>query len=385
MSRHAKIVGAGVAGLTGAHLLCRCGWTVDLIGSGPTTERWVTLSPQTLRLINQIWGRDILADSAHYPLLGRIVSWSGVDTNLVAEPLCAVELSSLAAVMRRNLVANSPGVVLGPDRQAAAEGMDATDAAVIIEARGRSPSILPANRVRSGNRHMRVWSALEVSSPAGANAELLAGRSFWSFAFPTAPDRISLQMAVPRLCSSPDLRRIVHEAGVHDGSILRAAVSQIPDLFERSSTDFCIAPSLARGISTSTRLSIGDALMTLDPICGDGVGHGIKSALLAVGVVNSAGATVSENAAVTHFNSRLTHAFRAHLRHCITYYGSVAHAECWCQELNAMKAAAAAAATVDEPEESLILAVDATENMSACNLRVQLVADIDRDGANILS
>lgn len=380
MSRHAKILGAGIAGLTGAHLLSRCGWTVDLTGSGPTPERWATLSSQTLKLIDKLWGSDILAESAHYPLQGRSVSWSGVDAHLVAEPLCAVELSSLTAAMRRSLAANLNQIVFLPDSRSAAAEMETADAAVIIEARGRAPSI-PANRVRAGNRHMRVWSVLEMNSPAGAIAEIVTGRAFWSFAFPIAADLISLQIAVPRPCSSAELRSMVHDVGALDGSVLRQATSQIPDLFERNSSDFSIAPTLARDISTSKRLAIGDALMTLDPICGDGVGQGVKSALLAVGVVNSAGATVTEEAAVAHFKARSSYAFRVHLRHCAAYYGSVAHPECWRNELDWMEAAAADA-TYENPKGNLILEVDAHDHRSVGDLRVRLVADVGRDVAN---
>jgi len=170
MASRAKIMGAGIAGLTGAQILLRCGWTVDIVFSGPTPERWITLSSRTEKLIDNLWGRDVLAESLRYPLHGRRVSWAGGDGELVADPLCAIELSSLTAAMRRNLAANTDRIVFLQGSQLCAE--EITDAPVVIEARGRAPAS-PSRRLHSGNRHIRVWSAVEVTSPAGAIAEIV--------------------------------------------------------------------------------------------------------------------------------------------------------------------------------------------------------------------
>ena len=76
--------------------------------------------------------------------------------------------------------------------------------------------------------------------------------------------------------------------------------------------------------------------MTLDPLCGDGVGHGVKSAILAVAVANSADITVSTEDALKHFEFRTTNAFINHLKHCRGYYSKIRHPAPWRGEVNAI-------------------------------------------------
>ena len=150
-----------------------------------------------------------------------------------------------------------------------------------------------------------------------------------------------------------------------------------PDRLAGTGATFCVAPSYTVGAFTPKRLAIGDALMTLDPLCGDGVGHGVKSAVLAVAVANSASAGVSEDAAIAHYRSRAVFAFRTHLRHCRDYYSSIRHPEYWRSEVEAIDAAESELDLVDDNGAGLtpiVSGLDGTNPSGADGLSIRLAA-----------
>jgi flavin-dependent dehydrogenase len=109
------------------------------------------------------------------------------------------------------------------------------------------------------------------------------------------------------------------------------------DPFDLASGFIPIAPSYSADAVTIDRLRVGDALMGLDPLCGDGIGHGTRSAVLAVAVANSREVTVPSEAALAHFTARTGSAFRTHVFHCQGYYSSISHSERWRKELRRMQ------------------------------------------------
>lgn len=374
-SRHAIVLGASLAGLTVAHLLRRCSWRVDLVGPPPVVCRWITLSEPTQWLLNDLWGASVLQSCQRYQLCGRRVAWSTGDAVDFAAPLLAVEVASLATAMRRTLLESARDALVCRDTPPSQDDPSPlVDECLLVDARGRTPSMLATNRTRAGNRQMRVWPPIELKSPLGAVAEVLSGRGFWSFAFPLSDNRICLQIAKPQPYGWADLHETLwYDDAVATSSILRRAIRHLPETF----SDTCIAPSLGSAVPASARLVIGDALMNLDPICGDGVGHALKSALLAVATANSVRVSTSEARAVSHFNRRAIFAFRAHLDHCCSYYGSIRHPDLWAQELDLMNAVANTIEVAGRSGERLILRASAPQrglSVPARDLDLLLVA-----------
>lgn len=358
-TRCATIIGVGIAGLTAARLLSLCGWRVVLVGTTPDLGRWVTLSSQTRRLIEDFWGCEVLGNATTFSLQGRNVMWSGDEPVRVAEPLLAIETSSLArAMLHRLTTADGSGTICHlADRSP--RGPEALADGPVIDARGRygSPQ---AKRMQHGSRSMRVWRSVCVEGPLAPFGEVYAGRGFWSFAFPIEANCISLQIATPKRCPIDEFGDLVR-AGLSDKTpLLTSALGTTPDLFERDSTEVSTAPSLLLKDPSSGCMAIGDALMTLDPLCGDGTGHGIKSALLAVGVLNSVSGTIPEEAVLSHYVGRAHYAYKTHLEHCHRYYSSMRYSTYW----------------VDEVEDPLPVAFARFSTKNSCSTLKLVVAGI---------
>ena len=69
--------------------------------------------------------------------------------------------------------------------------------------------------------------------------------------------------------------------------------------------------------------------MTFDPICGDGTGQGIKSAILAVAAANALDVGHAPDRVTRHVAARHAFAFRTHLTHCVGYYEAITSSACW--------------------------------------------------------
>jgi len=321
---HAQVVGAGIAGLTLSRLLTAGGWNTELVGTAPASPRWVTLANATRQLIEKIWGHDIVFEVPHHELAGRRVIWGRDDAKgFVAEPMLAIEATSLAAAMRRRMEAQ--GLAF------ASNAADAPSARVMrFDARGRAAS---GARRGAGLRRLRVWPPMSIHSHDTRCCEVYAGDGYWAFTLPISPGLVSLQIATPDGYTHGQLRSLLAAKPPHSDSLLGIAIRTNPDQFDLQSASIEIAPALNEHMASAQSLAVGDAAMTLDPLCGDGIGHGIKSALLATAVANSVNLTVPFEAAMAHYVSRTTWAFLVHLSHCGAYYASIRYPGPWTGEV----------------------------------------------------
>ena len=99
------------------------------------------------------------------------------------------------------------------------------------------------------------------------------------------------------------------------------------------------APALAPAV-VAGGLAIGDAILSLDPIRGDGVGFAARGALLAQAVI----AAEAGPGALRHYSARLATVFVQHAETTISHYRSSFNAPLWAGEIAAMEAARAQAA-----------------------------------------
>lgn len=225
---------------------------------------------------------------------------------------------------------------------------------------------------------MRVWRSLQLEKtpPFG---EIFAGRGFWSFAFPIGADCISLQIATPRRYLIAELCGVVRGGMSGEATLLTSVLKANPDIFERESNEASTAPSLLVENPSPSYLPIGDALMTLDPLCGDGIGHGIKSALIATGVLNSMNVTVPETLALSHFVARSRFAYSTHLKHCRRFYLSMKYSSCWVDDVDDdLQPVATHTDTSMDAASSLKLVVTGigqNNGAAAMNPLIQLVSD----------
>lgn len=93
-------------------------------------------------------------------------------------------------------------------------------------------------------------------------------------------------------------------------------------------------PRISESLFQENQLSVGNAAMAFDPICGDGVGNAVREAILACAVI-TASRTDSEIALLTHFRTKLLMGFLKHLELCRPFY-SACSGDWWKSELEAI-------------------------------------------------
>lgn len=109
-------------------------------------------------------------------------------------------------------------------------------------------------------------------------------------------------------------------------------------------------PSFALDCVSPTHIAVGEAAITFDPILGDGVGHAVRTALLARSVMAAIAGGASTQDCLAHYRSRLAHAFALHVRNSAAHYGAAWNFAVWREEIALMRASAAAVPFLDPLE-----------------------------------
>lgn len=324
--RHAVVLGGGLVGLTSTRILLDCGWSVRLCRSGLRQSRPIVLAEHSWKILEDIWQCRLLRLCRHHLLSGRSVRWTPdapvAEVPIASLSLDAAELSEALESRLRAQRGNGLAIEDVPD------DADLPGHAVVIDARGApAPDVC---QMVCGRRAIRTWPNLPADPTLTGRSELRAGRGFWIFLLPTARDRMSVQIATPT--EALDRKEVVSGLLAHAGdapSLAAIVTESVEELLARPSVALEIAPRLGPTVCTPTRFSVGDRAMTFDPICGDGTGQGIKSAILAVAAANALDVGHAPDRVTRHVAARHAFAFRTHLTHCVGYYEAITSSACW--------------------------------------------------------
>lgn len=115
----------------------------------------------------------------------------------------------------------------------------------------------------------------------------------------------------------------------------RLISAQIADA-GRAGGSFPCHPRVAEPLCEPGWLACGTAALGFDPLCGDGVGHAAREAILAAAVIRAALAGSDVSALVTHYRTRLLAAFNKHLHACREFYAMGHEGSWWDQELSSL-------------------------------------------------
>lgn len=357
MERRALVVGDGVAGLTCAYLLARLGWQIELQGEAAESRRAWVLDPVTHHLLRQLWdatsdGSDLLA--AAVKVAGRRVRWGGAPPAWIDLPAWIVRAGAVTSRLRERLFRDAGERVSfhATCRKARAEPAKPPIAGTpwVIDASGRGGSIArrhPIQRQVFGERCISVAEVDLVQPLAETRMESLQGG--WIFLAPLPPEPTPtaaarsrrpngvLQVMLPTsreferkaellLCSSQDI-----------GPILTSP----PDRWRT----FTAAPAILDVPCGSGWIAIGDAALSLDPLAGDGIGSALRSAVLAVAVLDGIAGGAPANDLLDHYTRRLREAFITHLARCVDFYraaespATTKAQSSWNEELRAARSA----------------------------------------------
>ena len=173
------------------------------------------------------------------------------------------------------------------------------------------------------------WRQMLAARSAGSteHAVMEATRRGWIFMFPLGREEVVVQAMCHHRPPDP-LAHLREE--VDATTIIRDHVD--PAEIHRCA---CIpaAPAIFPVIGSDRWLAVGHSAVAVDPLCGDGVGVAVHSAMLAAATIEKIGSP-DHGALIDYYQKRHQRFFAMHLRHVADYYAPLADDPEWADELN---------------------------------------------------
>ena len=333
--KKAIVLGNGIVGLTCARVLLLGGWYVTIVKSPKSIMRTIALQEQTKRILDEIWACDVASICNSRILNGRRIRWAEGATESTNEisGLC-IEVTIMAQALQNRLATSEMVEFCETIPSCREPNISVFDA---LEG-GREKGSF----VSFGERVMHVWQRIEIEQNVGSQLVIFSGKGYWLIALPNPEEdgstrSMSVQLALPSSEINPHeiLTRVINEPGLT--SLQRRLFEPIIELcFEKRSDMVSIAPSIHSETTLGLPFLLGSRAMKYDPICGDGTGQGIKSAILAIAASNSE-TKLGSNTVRTHMRNRMTGTFCAHLRNCISYYQTIESSIAWQSDIEKMQ------------------------------------------------
>jgi 2-polyprenyl-6-methoxyphenol hydroxylase-like FAD-dependent oxidoreductase len=318
------VLGSGVAGLTSAHLLTMRGWGVDCAMSPATPGPVVIISRVNAELLRELWHADETLFAGAHRLRGRVVQWEGsADPTYTTTPALVMSID----VLQERLVdrAGEAGLCFVPR-----ERVDPARYDWVIQAGGREAA--SGESITFGCRR-GVAVSVKLTSRAHTDRALIESvPGGWSIVIPQGLGRGTLQAVFSDQPVEPQAQlRVLLAQSQATSALIEEIVSE--------PVGFAAMPRLAMTPCASGSIAVGDAAVALDPLSGNGVGSGLRSAILATAVLEAAAGDPAPQACFDHYTQRLRNTMRSHVQSCVEFYGRAAHAAGWRAEIDTMSEA----------------------------------------------
>jgi hypothetical protein len=293
---HVHIRGDGLAAWCCARLLAGAGFRVTVEGAARRSSRLILVNGPTQKLLNEFAGDSTIFENA-MQIQKRVVAWGpGAVPRTFDHSAAAIREASLLDTLWA--------------RESFDEGPDGADRTIIT-----APPA-PVEELGFGSR--KAWIAqVDVDASVGTcwTESVEAG---WLFLI-GGPAPVGFLIAVG---AAPD-------ALLRSSRVISEQVANVRNI----DGPVRAYPRIASEVSQGTWLACGTAAMALDPLCGDGAGHAIREAILAVSVLRAIAAGSEPGDVLEHYQARLRAAFERHLKLCEAFYVSGGDGEWWLNEL----------------------------------------------------
>ncbi|MCA9206094.1 MAG: hypothetical protein KDA59_23745 [Planctomycetales bacterium] len=309
------IYGQGIAALTAAWELAKRGHTVNLVGRGDLTAIQLALDPITVQLLEEIFHTRLVRQPFSHPISRRSIrGWYSTPTTIETDSL-SISLDALVDHLRECLKKRFP---------------------ISVTFWNQLPRVFPHHFVicATGRRDSdaltfggRVAAMATVQLQSSLDSSVVERTDYgWAFLLPSSEDQAHLFASAANTDRVPmDLLDATTKSCSFRNSI------SIREAFQNWRR---VAPSLSHPLATPSEIFVGESAFSVDPICGDGVGYAVRSALLAAIVV--ADQTRYETHGRKYYVARLLRAFYAHLAGCANVYAGWRDAG-WSEEVQCMK------------------------------------------------
>ncbi len=184
-----------------------------------------------------------------------------------------------------------------------------------------------------GQRVMVTAEIPHGNSALGDSCYIESLADSWLFYAPLDDNSAMLQACLPRLPTNP--RRAVLDC-LYYSQLIAPLVNQLKQFTQVRC--FPTAPQLHLPLYGSRWLMLGQSAVKLDPISGEGTPFALRTGILAAAVIDGIlDNPTAANSLLSHYQTRLTHSFLAHLQGCSEYYQPVfGNHELWQGEIEQM-------------------------------------------------
>jgi hypothetical protein len=283
------------------------------------------LNASTVALLTDVFAGLPALGASSRRLSGRRVRWgAGAVSATVSEACLLVGSEKLGQILLDRLLTGDGDRIVLEETVGAAEDpdwVDPGDAGWVVAA-GSSPS-------RPGGH--RPWGRRQVIAGTVAIAgrsevsQLETTRRGWVFLVPQGAGSAMVQAMAPAPPCEPD--RYLGER-IAETREIRQLIRRPPEAV----TTFDAAPSIAEPLSRPGWIAAGGDAIRVDPLCGDGVGYAVRSAILAASVIHAVTRRVPVERALAHHRARLRAALANHLRACLRFHDTADFDATWAAE-----------------------------------------------------
>jgi hypothetical protein len=322
------IAGRGVAAAVSGLMAARAGHHVSVELASDIPERIVAIPRATVDLIEELTGVSIAKVLPSRWLRKRYVAWDDQRFSVMPHETLAFDAQALANVISNRIEKLAPESAISPNN---------ISRYWKLVAGGRGTS---ASRIIAGARHAATGWVAQLPGLDESAMLVASVPQGWLVACPHPTGGISLATVNPateKLTPHDALLQAVDHIW-RDGTV---------KVEMRCNRWVSAAPSFEPACVSTTQIAVGEAAITFDPILGDGVGHAIRSALLARSVMAAIASGANERDCLAHYRSRLAHAFVQHLRNSAAHYGVAWNFAVWREEITLMQKSAGAMPFLD--------------------------------------
>lgn len=325
------VVGQSLTTYAVAAALTRLGYTCSLIYDpqklkfeGPS----LVLNDVCATLLRELFGAIAFRGQS---LTYRWVRWGqGAKSEQVYQPARVIPYSALLTQIRQSEIMQSVAMIAGTETTPQQLSRD-----YAWTVYGSRPPDAIAKRENSavlqgGQRVMVTAEIPHDNSTSGESCYIESLADSWLFYAPLDHNSAMLQACLPRLPTNP--RRAVLDC-LYYSQLIAPFVNQLAQV-----RYFPAAPQLQLPLYGSRCLMLGQSAVKLDPISGEGTPFALRTGILAAAVIDGIlHNPTAANTLLSHYQTRLTHSFLAHLQGCSEYYQLVfGNHELWQGEIKQM-------------------------------------------------
>lgn len=326
------VLGQGVAAICVARLLISRGWHVELRGRPLSrSSPRIILNAITAKLLGELFeiqpydASDIFAKHGAISIESRALAQANrKPIEVLPHHGISIAALDLAKTLRALLMVNPPFIneIQEGDLLLSEDDIAAFD--WVVDARGKQAS--SEGRVLLGERRaITVDVELDGDTPHG-RCWMETTPEGWLFLMPSGHGLGSLQVVVPNL--SGNVFDVVKTLLASASLVSRFVTRQFNEPFILEA-----APSISLSIGAKRFIRVGDAAVAFDPICGDGTGNAVRSAILATAVLEAVASGLTFEQGLGYYRWRLMQAFVHHIEYCESFYREAFSSAAWISEL----------------------------------------------------